>query len=90
MLNEKEKVDIKKRLRRTSGQINGIEKMIEEGRYCVDILQQIMAARAALNQVALIMIESHTKSCVANAIKENRTEQAVDELMGVLSKFTKS
>ncbi|MGL5514067.1 MAG: metal-sensitive transcriptional regulator [Sporomusa sp.] len=89
MLNEKEKVDIKKRLRRTSGQINGIEKMVEEGRYCVDILQQIMAARAALNQVALIMIESHTKSCVANAIKENRTEQAVDELMGVLSKFTK-
>lgn len=89
MLNDKEKTDIKKRLRRTSGQINGIEKMVEEGRYCVDILQQIMAARAALNQVALIMIESHTKSCVANAIKENRTEQAVDELMGVLSKFTK-
>jgi len=89
MLNDKEKIDIKKRLRRTGGQINGIEKMVEEGRYCVDILQQIMAARAALNQVALIMIESHTKSCVADAIKENRTEQAVDELMGVLSKFTK-
>ncbi|WP_371379804.1 metal-sensitive transcriptional regulator [Sporomusa aerivorans] len=89
MLNEQEKIDIKKRLRRTSGQINGIEKMIDEGRYCVDVLQQIMAARAALNQVALIMIESHTKSCVVNAIKENRTEQAVDELMGVLSKFTK-
>ncbi|MCM0759532.1 metal-sensitive transcriptional regulator [Sporomusa sphaeroides DSM 2875] len=89
MLDDKEKTDIKKRLRRTSGQINGIEKMIDEGRYCVDVLQQIMAARAALNQVALIMIESHTKSCVVNAIKENRTEEAVDELMGVLSKFTK-
>ncbi|SMD01680.1 metal-sensitive transcriptional regulator [Sporomusa malonica] len=89
MLDEREKTDIKKRLRRTSGQINGIEKMVDEGRYCVDILQQIMAARAALNQVALIMIESHTKSCVVNAIKENRTEEAVDELMGVLSKFTK-
>ena len=89
MLNEQEKIDIKKRLRRTSGQINGIEKMVDEGRYCVDVLQQIMAARAALNQVALIMIESHTKSCVVNAIKENRTDQAVDELMGVLYKFTK-
>ncbi|HWR06779.1 metal-sensitive transcriptional regulator [Sporomusa sp.] len=89
MLDDKEKTDIKKRLRRTSGQINGIEKMIDEGRYCVDVLQQIMAARAALNQVALIMIESYTKSCVVNAIKENRTEEAVDELMGVLSKFTK-
>ncbi len=89
MLNDKEKIDIKKRLRRTSGQINGIEKMIDESRYCVEVLQQIMAARAALNQVALIMIESHTKSCVVNAIKEDRTEEAIDELMGVLSKFTK-
>lgn len=89
MLNEKEQTDIKKRLRRISGQIGGIEKMVDEHRYCVDVLQQIMAARAALNQVALIMIESHTKSCVVNAIKENRTEQAVEELMGVLSKFSK-
>jgi len=89
MLNEREKTDVKKRLRRTGGQISGIEKMIDEGRYCVDVLQQIMAARAALNQVALIMIESHTKSCVVNAIKENRTDEAVDELIGVLSKFTK-
>lgn len=89
MLNEREKANVKKRLRRTGGQINGIEKMIDEGRYCVDVLQQIMAARAALNQVALIMIESHTKSCVVIAIKENRTDEAVDELMGVLSKFTK-
>lgn len=89
MLNEQEKASIKKRLRRIGGQINGIEKMVEESRYCVDVLQQIMAARAALNQVALIMIESHTKSCVVNAIKEDRTEQAVDELMSVLSKFAK-
>lgn len=89
MLNEHEITDVKKRLRRIGGQINGIEKMIDERRYCVDVLQQIMAARAALNQVALIMIESHTKSCVVTAIKENRTDEAVDELMGVLSKFTK-
>lgn len=89
MLSEREKTDIKKRLRRTGGQIAGIEKMVDDDRYCVDVLQQIMAARAALNQVALIMIESHTKSCVVNAIKENRTEEAVDELISVLSKFTK-
>lgn len=89
MLNDKEKIDIKKRLKKTGGQINGIEKMVDEGRYCVDVLQQIMAARAALNQVALIMIESHTKSCVVNAIREDRTDEAIEELMNVLSKFTK-
>ena len=89
MLNEKEQIDLKKRLRRISGQINGIDKMIDEHRYCIDVLQQITAAKAALNQVALIMIESHTKSCVVNAIKENHTNEAVDELMSILSKISK-
>ncbi len=63
--------------------------MLEEGRYCVDIVQQILAARAALNQVALIILESHAKSCVVSAIKEDRAEQSIDELMGVLRQFTK-
>ncbi|SDD71115.1 metal-sensitive transcriptional regulator [Sporomusa acidovorans] len=89
MLNETEQADIKKRLKRIGGQINGIEKMVDERRYCVDVLQQIMAARAALNQVALIMLESHTKSCVVTAIKENRTDETIDELISVLSKFTR-
>lgn len=89
MLEEREKAALKTRLRRTGGQIAGIEKMVDEGRYCVDILQQIMAARAALNQVALIILESHTKSCVVNAIKDNRSDEAIEELMSVLSKFTK-
>jgi len=89
MLNEIEKNDIKKRLRKTGGQINGIEKMVEEGRYCVDILQQISAARAALNKVALLILESHTKSCVVTAIQENRTEDTVEELIEIIAKFTK-
>lgn len=89
MLNEIEKNDIKKRLRKTGGQINGIEKMVEEGRYCVDVLQQISAARAALNKVALLILESHTKSCVVTAIQENRTEDTVEELIEIIAKFTK-
>lgn len=89
MLNDREKEDIRKRLRKTGGQINGIEKMLDEGRYCVDILQQISAVRAALNQVALIILESHTKSCVVTAIQENRAETSIEELMTVIAKFTK-
>lgn len=89
MLNDHEKNDIKKRLRKTGGQISGIEKMVDEGRYCVDVLQQISAARAALNKVALMILESHTKSCVVTAIQENRTEDKVEELIGIISKFTK-
>ena len=89
MLNEREKNDIKKRLRKTGGQISGIEKMVDEGRYCVDVLQQISAARAALNKVALMILESHTKSCVVTAIQEKRTDDKVEELIGIISKFTK-
>ncbi len=63
--------------------------MIDDGRYCVDILQQLTAARAALNQVSLLILESHTKSCVVTAIKEDRAEDAIGELIDVVRKFSK-
>lgn len=89
MLNEKEKVDLKLRLKKVAGQINGIDKMIDEGRYCVDVVQQILAARAALNRVSLIILESHAKSCVVTAIKENHAEESIEELMAVFKQLTK-
>lgn len=89
MLTDKEKVDLKLRLKKVAGQINGIDKMIDEGRYCVDVVQQILAARAALNRVSLIILESHAKSCVVTAIKENHAEESIEELMDVFKQFTK-
>ena len=89
MLVDKEKADLKQRLKKISGQINGIDKMLDDGRYCVDVVQQILAARAALNKVALLIVESHAKSCVVKAIKEDRADQSLDELMNVLKQFTK-
>jgi len=89
LLNIQEKSDITRRLRKVGGQINGIEKMVNDSRYCVDILQQVIAARSALSQVALIIVESHTKSCVVNAIRDDRAEESIEELMKVLSKFAK-
>ena len=61
MIVNKEKTELRHRLKKVAGQINGIDKMLDEGRYCVDILQQIVAARAALNKVALLIIESRQK-----------------------------
>lgn len=89
MLNDKEKNELKLRLKKIAGQTNGIDKMLDEGRYCVDIVQQILAARAALNKVALMILESHAKSCVVKAIKENRADESIDELLNVLKQFTK-
>ncbi len=63
--------------------------MLDEERYCVDILQQILAARAALNKVALMILESHAKSCVVKAIKEDHAGASIDELMNVLRQFNK-
>ena len=89
MLNEKEKKNLQQRLKKVSGQINGIDKMIDDSHYCVDILQQILAARAALNQVALLILESHTKSCVVNAIKADHADESIAELMTVLKQFNR-
>jgi len=89
MLVDKERHDLKQRLKKISGQINGIDKMLDDGRYCIDVLQQILAARAALNKVALMIVESHAKSCVVTAIKEDRAEQSVEELLAVLKQFNR-
>lgn len=56
-----------KRLRRVEGQVRGVHKMVEEDRYCIDVLTQISAARAALDKVALELLEDHTRHCVASA-----------------------
>ncbi|MDU4960262.1 MAG: metal-sensitive transcriptional regulator [Sporomusaceae bacterium] len=89
MLTDKERADLQQRLKKIAGQISGIDKMLDDRRYCVDILQQVLAARAALNKVGLLILESHTRSCVVSAIKEDRAEQGIDELMSVLKQFSK-
>jgi len=89
MLTDHEKEKLIPRLKKITGQVNGIEKMLNDNRYCVDILQQILAARAALSSVAFIILESHAKTCVVTAIKEDRAEQSMNELLDVLKQFTK-
>ena len=83
MLTDMEIEKLSRRLRRIRGQIERIERMINEHRYCVDVLQQIGAARAGLYQVGMIMLESHSRSCVVEAIKNGKEDDAITELMGV-------
>jgi len=77
-----------KRLVNIEGQIRGIERMVENEKYCVDILTQISAARAALNRVGMLILKRHIRNCVSNAIKKGGSEgnEIIDELMQVLSK----
>ena len=70
------------RLNRIEGQIKGLKKMIDEERYCVDIITQVSSVQAALNAFQRELLNSHIKSCVVNDIR-NGNEEAVDELCGL-------
>lgn len=85
------KDELLRRLKRIEGQVRGIQKMIEEDRYCVDIMVQIAAIKSAMNQVGLSILESHTRGCVSDAISnQSDGEEKIDELMDVIRQFTKS
>lgn len=79
--------EVTKRLNKIGGQIAGIRRMVEEDRYCVDILIQVAATRAALDKVGRIILKGHMESCVTKAIKGNRGQALIDELDDVMSKF---
>ncbi|QUL97980.1 MAG: metal-sensitive transcriptional regulator [Candidatus Fermentithermobacillus carboniphilus] len=81
------KSDLLNRLKRVEGQIRGISRMIEEDEYCVDILNQVAAARAALGKIGLMLLETHARGCVVRGIKDGDEEATVTELMDVIKRF---
>ncbi|WP_404454056.1 metal-sensing transcriptional repressor [Virgibacillus necropolis] len=84
-----EKQAVVNRLKRIEGQVRGIQKMVEEDRYCVDVLVQISAINAALKKVGFTMMERHTKHCVSDAVQSGNGNEAIDELMEVMKQLSK-
>ena len=78
-----------KRLTRIEGQVRGIARMIDQQRYCVDVLTQVAAVRAALDAVATQLLEDHTRGCVQAAVKSGLGEPAIGELMTIVRKLTR-
>ncbi|HVX29665.1 MAG TPA: metal-sensitive transcriptional regulator [Nitrolancea sp.] len=74
------------RLRRIEGQVRGVQRMVEEGRYCLDIVTQIQAITAAADKVSQQVLEEHIRGCVSDAIKDQRGDEAITELMTVLER----
>lgn len=87
---DEEKNKLLNRLKRIEGQVRGIQKMIEDDRYCIDILVQISAINAALKKVGFNLIERHTKHCVSSAIQSGNGDESIEELLKVMEQFTKS
>ena len=78
------------RLKKVAGQVAGIQRMVEEDRYCVDVLHQIAAVEAALDRVGHLLLASHVETCVTSAIesgKPRERKKKLDELMEVFSRF---
>jgi len=77
-----------RRLKNIEGQVRGLERMVEEEQYCVDILTQVAAVRAALKSVGLVVLRRHIETCVADALGSRGPDRAriIEELIGVLSK----
>jgi DNA-binding FrmR family transcriptional regulator len=80
------KEQLVKRLRRIEGQIGGIERMVIEDRYCVDVLTQISAVQAALDKVGLGLLDDHAHHCVLGA-QDGEREQKTDELMAAVGRL---
>jgi CsoR family transcriptional regulator, copper-sensing transcriptional repressor len=83
---QEDKEKLLRRLARVEGQVRGVAKMVEEERYCIDVLTQIGAIQAALDKVALGLLDDHTRHCVVEAEGGERVEK-VDELMAALGRF---
>lgn len=74
------------RLKRIEGQVRGIEGMVEDDRYCIDVLTQISAVQAALDKVALGLLDDHAQHCVLNAADDEKREKT-DELMSAVARM---
>lgn len=85
---EAEYKDLVHRLNRLEGQIRGIRSMVEEERYCVDILTQVSAVKSALDGFNRVLLNSHIRGCVVEDIREG-DEEVVDELCGIVQKLMK-
>jgi CsoR family transcriptional regulator, copper-sensing transcriptional repressor len=80
----KDKAQLVRRLSRIEGQVRGIARMIEREEYCVDILQQTAALRAAVDAVSIMILEDHVQGCVRSAAERGEADRYVDEVVDVV------
>lgn len=85
----KDKEAILARIKKIQGQARGIEQMVENDRYCIDIVQQLTALSSAADEVSMLMLENHIEGCVAEAIREEHGEAHIQELMKTIRKAVK-
>lgn len=78
-----------KRLNRIEGQVRGVSRMVSEDTYCIDVLTQISAIKAAVDQVGMLLLEDHIRHCVTDSVRAGESAK-VDELVKAVNRFAKS
>jgi CsoR family transcriptional regulator, copper-sensing transcriptional repressor len=81
------KKELQDRLRRIEGQVRGLQRMVEEDTYCIDILTQVNSARAALKAVGIGLLDDHVRHCVKDSIEEGKGDEKVEELVAAVARF---
>ena len=84
---EELKKNVTRRLNRAVGQINGVKAMVEDDRYCGDVLTQLAAAESALRSVSRLLLQDHLQTCVVERVQQGDTE-VIEELTTLLKQFT--
>jgi len=91
-MENKAKIEALKRMKSISGHVKGIERMLEEDEYCIDVIKQIQAVEAALNKVSALLLNGHLHSCVITAVRGedvSERERVLEEIAHVFSTATK-
>jgi DNA-binding FrmR family transcriptional regulator len=78
---------VQDRLRRIEGQVRGIQRMVDQDEYCIDILTQVSAVQAALRGVGMGLLDDHVRHCVRESIEQGKGDQKVEELMSAVARF---
>ena len=86
---DERKAEVRKRLARLKGQVEGLERMLDQNRPCVEILTQMSAAQEALRGARRVMVRNYLERCVSVAIRAGREQEVYDELMDVIFKLTR-
>ncbi len=81
------KEQLLRRLRRTEGQVRGVQRMVEDDRYCIDVITQISAIQAALDKVALGLLDDHARHCVVGGAADAAPEELTDEMMSAVGRL---
>lgn len=82
------KKDLQDRLRRIEGQIRGIQRMVDEDQYCIDILTQLTSVTAAVKAVGMGLLDEHVRHCVKDSISQGNSDEKVEELLAAVARFS--